>query len=904
MSWASVVLSKSPAGWWRLGEASSIPSPYVAEDSSGNNRDGNYNNVTLEQTGSVTGDSDKAMLAFLSASSGYMSVPSNAAFSPGTGDFSILIAFKSDASGVAVAVGRIASNAAGANYWLGLNSGKATFSVNGQSAASAGNFNDNAWHLAIGVRQGTSLKLYVDNVLVGTGTLPSNENVNPSGALGVGTFGDYGISGGGNSLDWAKLLDEAAYFPSALTVDDVADLYAAWTNAVATLSVAETSVDPHTAGITLTLSATVIDLDAAVLGDFSVDLGTLTAYNSGTHELTYTSPAAAGTATLTFDDGVDTADDTFAVADRKTILASAPGGTPYTVIEPAAYDGSSPVEAVAYVGGRGEDRDAWDDDALKSDTRDALLAAGYVLFAFSAGTTHWGNDAGLAKADDAYNDFLSDWNILSVTLDAQSMGGLLAGRMLADPDTFPKIKGAYFVYPIFDVLSAWTANAGWRTEIQTAWGASDEPTLTAAVAGVHPIDIPAADFSNIGYRCVASASDVVAVKSENTDAMRTKWGTTDTRENSLLAATGDHGDASHFDEADNVANMDEWHAQVPVLTQPVIPSAGTTLTAKLSVAGCTPTSGTGGFTLSGTSATPGAWTVSGRDITVALSPAAQQGETVTYSYSRASTTDDVEDFAGLFLANFSGASVTNNSTATGPAPDLSVTVSGGGSVADGGTDALGTRERLATVTRSYTITNDGDAAATLGTVTAGTGLTITANPSGTTIAAGGTATLTVSVDTSDEGSINAAVSIPSDDATTPYNWTVTATVTDTTAPVLQRIEASGSTVTLIYDEVLDVGSVPDPSDYAFANGKSVTGVAISSARVLLTVSPAYTAGDAGGRLAYVDGVNPVQDAAGNAAAAFGSIEVFNEGPGGGLIRVLQQRRRIAATNALRRRRGR
>lgn len=102
----------------------------------------------------------------------------------------------------------------------------------------------------------------------------------------------------------------------------------------------------------------------------------------------------------------------------------------------------------------------------------------------------------------------------------------------------------------------------------------------------------------------------------------------------------------------------------PTLSSRAVPSGGTTLTATLSESGCGPASGTGGFTLGGTAATVSSWAISGTTLTLTLSGLVYSGETVTLSYARASTTDDIEDAAGNFLADFSNASVTNNSTQT------------------------------------------------------------------------------------------------------------------------------------------------------------------------------------------------------------------------------------------------
>lgn len=106
----------------------------------------------------------------------------------------------------------------------------------------------------------------------------------------------------------------------------------------------------------------------------------------------------------------------------------------------------------------------------------------------------------------------------------------------------------------------------------------------------------------------------------------------------------------------------------PTLGSRAVPTGGTTLTATLDES-CTPSSGTGGFTLAGTAATVTSWAIAGGTaLTLTLSGTVYSGETVTLSYDRATTTDDIQDAAGNFLASFSAASVTNNSTQVAPSP--------------------------------------------------------------------------------------------------------------------------------------------------------------------------------------------------------------------------------------------
>lgn len=106
----------------------------------------------------------------------------------------------------------------------------------------------------------------------------------------------------------------------------------------------------------------------------------------------------------------------------------------------------------------------------------------------------------------------------------------------------------------------------------------------------------------------------------------------------------------------------------PTLGSREVPTGGVTLTGTLNES-CTPSSGTGGFTLAGTAATVASWAIAGGTaLTLTLSGTVYSGETVTLSYDRATTTDDIQDASGNFLANFSAASVTNSSTQVAPSP--------------------------------------------------------------------------------------------------------------------------------------------------------------------------------------------------------------------------------------------
>jgi hypothetical protein len=118
----------------------------------------------------------------------------------------------------------------------------------------------------------------------------------------------------------------------------------------------------------------------------------------------------------------------------------------------------------------------------------------------------------------------------------------------------------------------------------------------------------------------------------------------------------------------------------PTLLSFVIGSDGTTLTAAISESGCTTDSGgdegTGGFTVAGTTSTIFSWAISGTTLIISFNASVYQGETITLSYSRASTTDDIKDAAGNYLANFSGSAVTNQSSQPDPSAGEDLTLVG------------------------------------------------------------------------------------------------------------------------------------------------------------------------------------------------------------------------------------
>ena len=110
---------------------------------------------------------------------------------------------------------------------------------------------------------------------------------------------------------------------------------------------------------------------------------------------------------------------------------------------------------------------------------------------------------------------------------------------------------------------------------------------------------------------------------------------------------------------------------------------------------------------------------------------------------------------------------------------------------------------------------------------------------------------------------------------------------DGTPPILETTVVNGATLTLTYNEALNSGSVPAVGAFSMSGGHAVTGVNVTGAAVVLTLSPAVMAGETGLTLSYTPGANPIEDLAGNDAAALVNQTVTNStGAGGGSLTML------------------
>jgi uncharacterized repeat protein (TIGR02059 family) len=115
----------------------------------------------------------------------------------------------------------------------------------------------------------------------------------------------------------------------------------------------------------------------------------------------------------------------------------------------------------------------------------------------------------------------------------------------------------------------------------------------------------------------------------------------------------------------------------------------------------------------------------------------------------------------------------------------------------------------------------------------------------------------------------------------PATATLTVSGTDTSPPVRGTPTVNGASLAIGYDEPLDPASEPAGSAYSVLVGgspRSVSAVDVAGSAVTLTLASPVVAGETVTLSYAVPATNPVQDLAGNDAAAFSGVAVTNTTP--------------------------
>ncbi len=197
-----------------------------ANDQSGSSNNGTMTNgatFTTDRFGNVNSS------ASLDGVDDYIALPSGSITSLNiTGDFSVSYWIKSsDVAGLLASIGDCVTSPPTAGGYLsginagGVGSGKLGVATRGTWTGSIGSINDNTWHNIVYVLQGTTLKIYIDNVLDKQATGISAP-LSWAGARLVGCRNDLVMT---TATNYAGLFDDMLIYNRALTVTEVGQVF-------------------------------------------------------------------------------------------------------------------------------------------------------------------------------------------------------------------------------------------------------------------------------------------------------------------------------------------------------------------------------------------------------------------------------------------------------------------------------------------------------------------------------------------------------------------------------------------------------------------------------------------------------------------------------------------------------
>lgn len=222
------------------------------------------------------------------------------------------------------------------------------------------------------------------------------------------------------------------------------------------------------------------------------------------------------------------------------------GGQAAELLMPANYNGT----LVIYYHGVGGDQDSYRSEAVLQPLMGRILQAGYAVASCNNHGNNWGNQDSIDDTVALYAWARQQLGTVSNVIHfSQSMGGMAGLNTIASG--LVPVAGWLGIYPVCSLAAMFDSNSGtYAAQIRTAYGiAGDGSDYATQTDGYDPLELAASTWNGIPMRMFASASDTVVDKAENADAFATKVDGFAT-ENTVVACTGNHGDASHFQPDD------------------------------------------------------------------------------------------------------------------------------------------------------------------------------------------------------------------------------------------------------------------------------------------------------------------------------------------------------------------
>lgn len=241
------------------------------------------------------------------------------------------------------------------------------------------------------------------------------------------------------------------------------------------------------------------------------------------------------------------------------------------------YNPAVPTGVILFAHGMGENQQA----LLGSDKATcvaALLDAGYILAGTDAHGANWGSQAAVDDYAALDKYMRANYNVSNVAIWSQSMGGH-AGLLAIAQNKVKGVVGWLGTYPSCNLAVVYALGT-YASNIDAAFGITGTGSATYAnrTYGSDPVLLPAVAFKHVPMRFYASSGDGVIPKSSGSDLMSALVAGS-TRESTVVACSGNHGDPSHFQPADYVSFFARCFA-TPVATVGTLNAAAPTLTSR------------------------------------------------------------------------------------------------------------------------------------------------------------------------------------------------------------------------------------------------------------------------------------------------------------------------------------
>ena len=229
------IKASNPILYWRLGDTSGT---IATDSSSAANNPGTYTGgYTQNQTGALTGDTDKAVL--LNGTTGYVQNAAPYSLPVGASARSVEVWFKTTSATQQNlfsygSLGRTATSSRSSSRPLRPSSPGAGGRLTRPSTAPSA-FNDGAWHQVVETYDGTNITVYLDGVSLGSQAAVLNTSLAAcnTGAGSCFTAGFATPSTDTNSgWPFNGTLDEVAVFPTVLSAGTISAQYAARSAAI------------------------------------------------------------------------------------------------------------------------------------------------------------------------------------------------------------------------------------------------------------------------------------------------------------------------------------------------------------------------------------------------------------------------------------------------------------------------------------------------------------------------------------------------------------------------------------------------------------------------------------------------------------------------------------------------